>query len=93
MNDSNTAKGESRENIAQDPNPSRDDTFMENVNEVLEMLDRESIDQDQVQQYQASERYEAVDTTSRESNDQLFFSEPEQKSNYVIEPELYWMKR
>ena len=63
---------------------------MENVNEVLEMLDRESIDQDQAQKYQESKRFEAVDTTSRESNDQVFFSESEQGPIYVIAPELYW---
>ena len=54
------------------------------------MLDRESIDKDQVQQHQASERYEAVDTISRVSKDQVFFSEPRQESDHLTEYELYW---
>ena len=61
---------------------------MDNVNEVLEMIDREGVEQGQPSQ--ANEGYEDVETLNRESNDQESFSEPEQEPGQLIEPELYW---
>ena len=57
------------------PDPVINDSFAENVNEVLMMLDHESNDQDREQEVDKGN--EATESPNHEINDQELFLEPE----------------
>ena len=68
------------------PDQMINDAFAENVNEILEMLDRNSNDQDQEQE--VDKEHEAAEFPNHESNGQELFSEPE--PDHYDEPEMHW---
>ena len=85
LNDNDSTDQESQSNEVVRPDSRANDSFADNVNEVLKMLDRESNEQDQEQE--AGKEQEAAELSDHESNDQDLLSEPE--SDQHNEPELH----
>ena len=93
LNYNDSTDQESQNNVVVRPDSRAYDSFEDDVNELLEMLDRESNEQDQTQEVvlilkNRKKEQEAVELSDHESNDQNLLSEPE--PDQPNEPELHW---